>query len=112
MRQALLDAGQIAGALGVLLAFVVGLSRLRPVKWTWRRLVTEPLGMFLRREIRDEVEMDFAHIRSELSFNSGGSLKDTAIRVERKVDELAGVVADIQAQQATQEAERVGRDGT
>lgn len=48
----LASAAILAGELSAIVAFLGLTSRLRPVKWLWRRLVTDPLGEWFRHQIK------------------------------------------------------------
>lgn len=63
--------------IGVAAGFI---SRIRPVKWVWKRLVTEPAGQVLddrvERAVTRVVEPRMAELRAELRPNGGQSLHD------------------------------------
>lgn len=57
------------------------LSRLRPSKWLWRHLVTDPLSTWFD----DRLDTKFAPIKVELSTNGGGSIKDAVIEMRESI---------------------------
>lgn len=91
----------LCGALGLL-------SRLKPVRWIWGRLVSGPLGEWLGRaigrgvatfhaekiepaltEMREDMTVmrnDITDIRKELTTNDGSTLRDAVHRTEAKAD--------------------------
>jgi hypothetical protein len=48
----LASAALLAGELSAILAFLGLTSRLRPVKWLWKQLVIDPIGEWLRHQIK------------------------------------------------------------
>jgi len=62
-------------------AAVGALSRLKPVKWLWRHLVTDPLSLWFD----DRLDAKFAPIKVELSTNGGGSIKDAVIEMRESI---------------------------
>lgn len=72
---ALIDVGAAAGALVAIIGAVVLVTRLRPVKWLWRTLVSEPLSRWFRAQVREEV----GPAVQELSPNGGESFRDLVL---------------------------------
>ncbi len=76
----LADAASICVAFSAFVAFGGLMSRSRPVRWAWRRLVAEPAGDALdervERAVLRVVEPRMAELRSELRPNGGLSLHD------------------------------------
>lgn len=56
----LLTAAKIVGALTAIVAGLAAISRFRPVRWLWSRLVGEPVGMFFRAQVEAVVNPAFA----------------------------------------------------
>ena len=65
----------------------------RPLKWIWRRLVSDPLSTWFNTLLDHKLEP----IRAELSFNSGATTKDAVARVEVTTQELASAMKRIEA---------------
>lgn len=98
----------------VLLAFTAAVSRLRWVRWIWRRLVSGPLGEWTEKRIGggvqrfhddrvqpaiDKIQADIADIRKELKTNDGSTLRDAIVRTERTADRAESVARQIAAGQ-------------
>lgn len=58
------------------------LSRLRPSKWVWRHLVSDPLSNWFRAEMVAVVDEKLEPIRYQLEMNGGQSIKDAIGRLE------------------------------
>lgn len=82
----LTDIGAAATAIAAILGVIILLSRLAPVKWVWRQLVSDPLGGWTKKQIRDEVDDDFTKIKDELSYNHGSSVKDMVHKIAEALD--------------------------
>ena len=80
----LTDVAVICGALLAVLTFLAAVSRLRWVRWFWRKLVSEPLAGWLRGVVLDgarewhaeAVEPRLSAIEAQLRTNGGGTLRD------------------------------------
>lgn len=79
----LVDLGASALALTAIIGLIVLVSRLRPVKWLWRHVVSDPLASWFRDQVREEVqvatkplEVRLGSIEANLSPNAGKSLRD------------------------------------
>lgn len=81
-----MDAAAVAGALSVIFGFVALATRLRPVRWLGRRLVTVPFGDWVARTVRAELDDALVEVRAELTFNGGSSLKDQVTRLVRHME--------------------------
>lgn len=55
----LLTAAKIVGAIVAIVAGLAAISRFRPVRWLWSRLVGEPVGMFFRLQVEAVVNPAF-----------------------------------------------------
>lgn len=97
----LTDLAQQAGALAAICAALGVLSRLKPVRWTWGKLVSGPLAAWIAETISQGVEAfhrtriepslselrdDVREIRAELKTNDGSTLRDAIKRTEEKAD--------------------------
>lgn len=71
------DMGALAAAIAAMIALVAGVSRLRPVRWLWRHLVTDPVAEWFRVQVREELERT----------NGGSSLYDRVATIERRLEE-------------------------
>lgn len=67
----------LAGALGVLAKTPFG----KGMRWLWRRIVTEPIGGWLRHTITEVA--DERVVKVLMSPNGGNSLHDVATAVKR-----------------------------
>jgi hypothetical protein len=72
---------EIAVALSAIIGFCALATRLRPVKWVFRHLVSDPVQGWFRSTVREEVDDAIAPIKAELMFNGGSSLKDQVTRL-------------------------------
>lgn len=63
----LTETGAGAGALLAVLGLLIALGRLRPLRWVWRRLVSEPFGTFFRAQVEQVVDPKIQAIRDDLS---------------------------------------------
>ena len=90
-QQALTDLAAVAGAVLVLAAAVAAATKLPPVRWLGRTLVTRPVTGWLHRELREVVEP----IVAQLSPNGGASTRDAIDRVERRLDDLADDIGPV-----------------
>jgi hypothetical protein len=68
---------------GVVLVTVAGivtaigiLTRLAPVRWLWRTVVSDPLARWGRAWVREEVDAALVPVKAELSYNGGHTVKD------------------------------------
>lgn len=71
----LTDFGAAAGAVVAIIGACVLISRLRPVRWVYRRLVSEPFAAWFREQVRHEV----APTLEELRPNGGASFRDLVL---------------------------------
>lgn len=100
----LTDIAAICGATLVVITFCAALSRLRWVRWVWRRLVSDPFGTWLSTVVKtgarafhdDVIEPRLAKIERELTTNNGSTLRDEvretkeiALRAEKIARQLA-----------------------
>lgn len=114
MTTFLRDLGLTAAAVTAIVGCVVLVARLRPVRWVWRTIVSDPLSRWFRCQIAHEVEPRtallyaqlgqveatvttnsgrIAEIEKQLATNGGDTLRD-------KVDGLVMEVAEVRTEQA------------
>lgn len=79
----LIDLGASALALTAVITLIILVSRLRPVKWLWRHVVSDPLGSWFSGQVGEVVEEKIHPLRTdvwtmkrELFPNGGTSLRD------------------------------------
>jgi hypothetical protein len=72
----LLDAATVVGALAVIVTALGALFRWTPLRWVMRTLIGTPLSRWFRGEVAVVVEEALKPIKTELSFNSGRTIKD------------------------------------
>lgn len=103
------DIAAVSAAIVGLIAIARAVTGWKPVKFVWRRLVTEPIHDGLRAVVLAEItprleqhsmqlaevttRLDahsarLADIQAELSYNGGGTVKDIARRTEGRVEVL------------------------
>lgn len=80
----LTDLGTVAGALLAIGALLAAASRLRPFRWLWRNLVTEPVGEWFGAVIDHRL----APITEQFSNNGGSTARDAIDRIERRQDSI------------------------
>lgn len=81
----LVDFGAAAGAIVAIIGACILIARLRPVRWVYRRLVSEPFAVWFREQVRHEV----APALHELTPNEGESFRDLVLaRFERNEGRL------------------------
>lgn len=86
----LVDFAAVAGAFVTIIGACVLISHLRPVRWVWRRLVSEPFGAW----VRDLAAHAVAPVLDELKPNCGESFRDLVLaRIDRNEGRL-GVLED------------------
>lgn len=93
--QVITDVAAFCGAVLVVITLLAAVSRLRWVRWSWRRLVSDPLAGWLRgvvlegaREWHAEaVEPRLSAIEAQLRTNGGGTLRDAVDRAAREARE-------------------------
>ena len=98
----LLALAKVLGALVVIGTAILGLFRLRGIRWIWARLVTDPLGSFFRAQVVSVTEPQFsaaaraleAHTAYEHSASEDlhRALLGAVVRIENldeRIDELA-----------------------
>ena len=84
MRAILTNIATVCGAVLVVLTFLAAVARIRWVRWTWRKLISEPLASWLRGVVLDgarewhaeAVEPRLSAIEAQLRTNGGGTLRD------------------------------------
>lgn len=87
----LTDLGAMAAAVTAIVAAVVLLARLPPVRWVWRQLVSDPLSRWAEGLIHEgvqafhleRVEPELRAIRKELTLNDGSTLRDEVVETRR-----------------------------
>lgn len=87
--QTLTDVGVYAGVLAAIITTAGLVSRLRPVKWLWRTIISDPAAGWFRREVAEEIEQALVPVKAELSANGGDSVKDMAITAARIATRIA-----------------------
>lgn len=93
----LTNVATVCGALAVILTFIALVSRLRWIRWAWRHLVSDPLGVWFRRNISEVVvnvhsalvDPRLAAIEKELKTNDGSTLRDAVMATQRTVAAIA-----------------------
>lgn len=91
----LVDLGATAGAVVAILGAIILVSRLRPVRWAYRRLVSEPFAAWFREQVRHEVEplhTRLKDVETQLATNGGDTLRD---RVDINTKELSVIRAQL-----------------
>jgi len=76
----------VASTVVALAAFCTALgvlSRLRPVKWLWRKNVADPISGWLGATVDARLDHKLEPIRYQLETNGGQSLKDAIGRLEK-----------------------------
>ncbi len=84
-----LDAGLVAAALVSILTLAMLLSRSKPVRFVFRKLIGEPVSYWLRATIKEElgdVCDRITRVELELRPNGGKSLRDRVEWIATKVD--------------------------
>jgi len=66
MREALLDAAALMAAITGILAATAFIARLKPIRWLFRRLLSEPLGQWFRQQVRDATAEPHARIHRRI----------------------------------------------
>ena len=79
------DVGSVCGAIVAILGLLALMSRLRPVRYVWRHLVTEPFGYWFREQVREELDRE----------NGGSTLKDTVKQTKVLAERSAIAVSEI-----------------
>lgn len=93
-QQTLMDIAETVGAIGIIATALVGLSKLRPVRWLGRTVFADPIDRWLTHTIRAEVNEALTDLRMELRPNGGSSLVDKVNRLEMNVDRIARWIDD------------------
>lgn len=101
----LTDVAAFCGAVLVILGFLAAISRIRWVRWCWRRLVSDPLASWLRRVVLDgarewhaeAVEPRLAAIEKQLMTNGGTTLRDEVVVTRVLAERALGVAERIAA---------------
>lgn len=92
----LLDFGATATAVVAIIGACILVSKLRPVRWVYRRLVAEPLATWFREQVRHEV----APALEELRPNGGASFRDLVLARladgEARFDGLEGRIGSVE----------------
>lgn len=79
------DAGAICAAVGAMFVTVGLLTRAKPVRWVFRKLVGDPVTAWHRAQTLYVVEAAIAPINEQLKPNGGSTLRDRVDVVERLV---------------------------
>lgn len=80
------DVGTVCAAIAATLGLIALIARLPPVRWVVRHLVTEPLALWFKGQIREELERT----------NGGSSLMDRVQKVEGAVKAVEAAVSSLQ----------------
>lgn len=109
---AIVAAAEFAVALTAIVGALALVSRLRPVRFAWRQLVSAPLAGWATSVIREgvmqfhlkEIAPQIAAIQKELTLNGGSTLRDEvvatrrvaerALDISRRTAEAAGLPLD------------------
>lgn len=112
MADALRDAGTLAVALAGIVGFVVLVARLRPVRWLWRTLISDPIGESFdhrtRTVVAEVVEAKVAPILKEFGNNGGHTLRDRIDVIDER-SQATGEIADALRDSFTEHDERLAR---
>lgn len=105
--QVITDVAAFCGAVLVVLTMLAMVSRLRWVRWLWRRLVSDPLAGWLRGVVLDgarewhaeAVEPRLSAIEAQLRTNGGGTLRDAVDAAAQDARDAKAWVQTIAQQQ-------------
>ena len=83
----LTDIAAICGSVTVILIFFAAVARVRWVRWTWGKLVSDPTGRWLKAVVTEgasewhavAVEPRLAAIEKQLTTNDGSTLRDEVV---------------------------------
>jgi hypothetical protein len=97
------DVGTVAAAIVAILGCVALVSKLPPVRWVFRNLVSDPASEWFRAAVREEVKAATADILTQVRPNGGSSMNDQArtaavvgVRVDKRVQAIEQNVRLIQ----------------
>lgn len=91
-HDAVLLIGAFCAAIIAIITCIALVAKLPPVRWMWRRLVSEPAGGWLRSQIRAEV----AEVAAELRPNGGATVRDLLDRIEGRFERGDARMEDIE----------------
>lgn len=83
------DVGAICAAFGAVIVAVGLVTRAKPVRWFFRKLVGDPVTAWHRAQTLYVVEAAVAPIHEQLKPNGGQSVRDRVDILEAKLDDLA-----------------------
>lgn len=69
---------KLATALTVLITTLVLVLRWKPLRWVFRRLVSEPLGAFFRAQVREATDPQFARAEAALEAHTAYEHEEAA----------------------------------
>lgn len=95
----MIDAAAFAVSLTAIVGAVALVSRLRPVRFVWRQLVSIPLASWAAGVIREgvlqfhlkEIAPEIAAIRKELTLNGGSTLRDEVVATRRVAERALNI---------------------
>lgn len=86
------DLGAICAAFGAIIVAEGLVTRAKPVRWVFRKLVGDPVTAWHRAQTLYVVEAAVAPIHEQLKPNGGQSVRDRVDTLEDKVDGLAALI--------------------
>lgn len=86
------DVGAVCAAVGAVIVTVGLVTRAKPVRWLFRKVVGDPVTEWHRAQTLYVVEAAVAPIHEQLKPNGGQSVRDRVDLIERKVDALASQI--------------------
>lgn len=87
------DLGAVFAAIGAVVVTAGVLTRAKPVRWVFRKLVGDPVTQWHRAQTLYVVEAAVFPIHEQLKPNGGQSVRDRVDILERKLDDLAAQVS-------------------
>lgn len=102
----LTDVAAFCGSILVIITLLAAVSRLRPARWVWRTLVSNPLAAWFRDDVvlpgarawhAEAVEPRLAAIEKQLTTNDGSTLRDEVTATRRIAEKALGVAERIAA---------------
>lgn len=86
------DLGAVFAAIGAVVVTFGVLTKARPVRWVFRKLVSDPVTEWHRAQTLYVVEAAIAPIHEQLKPNGGQSVRDRVDILEGKLDDLASQI--------------------
>jgi hypothetical protein len=92
----LLDAGQVALALAAIVTTVGIVSRIRPVRWLWRRVVIDPAAGWFRDQVEEVVGPKIAAVHRRIDRHMVDE-ETGAQAITERLDTLADLIGGKEA---------------